>query len=112
MSRGPVVCETTTDKSKSVPAPICSNSYLPTKTDVEVSLCLLQRLVWNKLAEHKWRFACVAMMTQHCWLSSIVTFQGILTSIAKKPYISYDFFSGGGGGGVWSPCPPSGSAHE
>ena len=68
---------------------------------------LLQRLVWNKLAEHKWRLAGMPMMAQHCWLSSFVIFQWILTSIAKKPYISYDF-----SGGVWSPCPPSGSAHE
>ena len=49
-------------------------------------------------------------MVQHCWLSSFVIFQGILTSIAKKPYISYDF---SGGGGVRRPCPPplSRSAH-
>ena len=34
-------------------------------------------------------------------------FQGIQTSIAKKPYI-FVIFSGGG---VWTPCPPSGSTH-
>ena len=34
-------------------------------------------------------------------------FQGIRTSIAKKPYI-FVIFSGGG---VWTPCPPSGSAY-
>ena len=43
-----------------------------------------------------------------CWLSSFLFFKGILISIAKKPYISYDF-SGGGGP---EPLPPSGSAHE
>ena len=58
--------------------------------------CLLQRLDWNNLAEHKWRFAGVLMMAQHCWLS---------ISIAKKPYISYDF-SGGGGYGAPAPAPP------
>ena len=62
--------------------------------------CLLQRLDWNNLAEHKWRFASVLMMTQHCWLSSFLIFQGILISIAKKPYISYDFSGGGGSGGL------------
>ena len=64
--------------------------------------CLLQRLDWNNLAEHKWRFAGVLMMAQHCWLSSFLIFQGILISIAKKPYISYDF-SGGGGSGAPAP---------
>ena len=58
----------------------------------------------TKLAEHKWRFAGVPMMAQNCWLSSFVIFQGNLTSIAKKHYISYDF-SGGRGIGVRSPCP-------
>ena len=53
--------------------------------------CLLQRLDWNNLAEHKWRFAGMLMMAQHCWLSSVLIFQGILISIAKKPNISYDF---------------------
>ena len=64
--------------------------------------CLLQRLDWNNLAEHKWRFAGVLLMAQHCWLSSFLIFKGILISIAKKPYISYDF-SGGGGP---EPLPP------
>ena len=27
--------------------------------------CLLQRLDWNNLAEHKWRFTGVLMMAQH-----------------------------------------------
>ena len=59
----------------------------------------------NELADDIW----VPMMAQHCWLSSFVIFQGILTSIAKKPYISYVFFKGE----VRSPCPhPSGFAHE
>ena len=35
-------------------------------------------------------------------------FKGILTSIAKKPYI-FVIFSGGGGSGP--PAPPSGSVH-
>ena len=65
--------------------------------------CLLQRLDLNNLAEHKWRFAGVLMMAQHCWLRSFLILQGILISIAKKPYISYDF-SGGGGSGA--PVPP------
>ena len=60
--------------------------------------CLLQRLDWNNLAEHKWRFAGMLMMAQHCWLSSFLIFQGILISIAKKPYIPYDFSGGGGSG--------------
>ena len=52
------------------------------------------------------------MMAQHCWLSSFLIFQGILISIAKKPYISYDF-SGGGGSGAPAPIPtPSGSSHH
>ena len=72
--------------------------------------CLLQKLDWNNLAEHIWRFAGVLMMAQHCWLSSFLIFQGILISIAKKPYISYDF-SGEGGPEPLLP-PPSGSAHE
>ena len=32
-----------------------------------------------------------------CWLGSFVIFQGIRTSIAKKPYISVIFQWGGGG---------------
>ena len=32
-----------------------------------------------------------------CWLGSFVIFQGIRTSIAKKPYI-FVIFQGGGGG--------------
>ena len=71
--------------------------------------CLLQRLDWNNLAEHKWRFAGVLMMAQHCCL----IFQGILISIAKKPYISYDFLGGGGSGALAPPPPPpSGSSHH
>ena len=68
--------------------------------------CLLQRLDWNNLAEHKWRFAGVLMMAQHCWLSTFLIFQGILISIAKKPYISYDFSVGGGSGAPAPPPPP------
>ena len=48
------------------------------------------------------------MMAQHCWLSSFAIFQGYLTGIAKKPYISYDF----SGGRSRAPVPPSGFAHE
>ena len=70
---------------------------------------MLQRLDWNNLAEHKWRFAGVLMMAQHCWPSSFLIFKGILISIAKKPYISYDF---SGGGGPEPLSPPPGSAHE
>ena len=44
-----------------------------------------------------------------CWLGSFVVLQGIQTSIAKRPYIFCDF--SGGGGGVRTPYPPSGSAH-
>ena len=51
------------------------------------------------------------MMAQHCWLSSFLIFQGILISIAKKPYISYDF-SGGGGSGAPAPPPPPVSSHR
>ena len=65
--------------------------------------CLLQRLDCNNLVEHKWRFTGMLMMAQHCWLSSLLIFQGILISIAKKPYISYDF---SGGGGFGAPAPP------
>ena len=50
------------------------------------------------------------MMAQHCWLSSFLIFQGILISIAKKPYISYGFSVEGGPETM--PPPPSGSAHE
>ena len=39
-----------------------------------------------------------------CWLGSFMIFQGIWTSIAKKPY-SFVIFQGGGGGGP-TPCPP------
>ena len=49
------------------------------------------------------------MMAQHCWLSSFLIVQGILISIAKKPYISYDF---SGGGGYGAPAPSSGSSHH
>ena len=40
-----------------------------------------------------------------CWLGSLVIFQGIQTSVAKKPYI-FVIFQGswGGGGGVRTPC--------
>ena len=48
------------------------------------------------------------MMAQHRMLAWLLwDFQGIRTSIAKRPYIFY--FSGGGG--VQTPCPPSGSSH-
>ena len=40
------------------------------------------------------------MMAQLC---SFVIFQGIRTSIAKKPYIFCDFSGGGGGSGPLSP---------
>ena len=44
-----------------------------------------------------------------CCLGSFVIFQGIWTSIAKKPFIFVIFQ---GGGGDLDPCPPSGSAHD
>ena len=40
-----------------------------------------------------------------CWLGSFVVFQGILSSIAKKP-IFCDFFRKGEGGGFGLPAPP------
>ena len=43
-----------------------------------------------------------------CWFCSFVIFQGIETSIAKKPFFFY--FSGGGGERVQIPVPLSGSA--
>ena len=43
-----------------------------------------------------------------CWFGSFVILQGILTSIAKKPYIFVIFH---GGLDLLSPPPPSGSAH-
>ena len=46
-----------------------------------------------------------------CWLGTFVLFQGIQTSIAKKSYI-FAVFQGRGGGGLLTPCPPFGSAHE
>ena len=46
-----------------------------------------------------------------CWLGSFVIFQGTGNSIAKKTYI-FVIFQGGGGGGVRTTCPLSGSAHE
>ena len=51
------------------------------------------------------------MMAQHFWLSSFLIFQGILISIAKKSYISYDFSGGGGFGAPAPPPPPSGPSH-
>ena len=38
-----------------------------------------------------------------CWLGRLVLFQGILTSVTKKPYILVIFQEGGGG---LTPCPP------
>ena len=56
--------------------------------------------------------------TQFLQVGSFVDFQGIRTSIAKKPcdifFLFFFFFLGGGGGGwggVWTSCSPSGSAH-
>ena len=47
--------------------------------------------------------------TMNAGLVALCFFQGILTSIAKKPYI-FGFFGGGG----WSrpPAPSSGSVHD
>ena len=41
--------------------------------------------------QFKWRFSGVPMMAQHWWLGSFVVFQGIRTSIAKKPSILWFF---------------------
>ena len=40
-----------------------------------------------------------------CWLGSFVIFQGIQSSIAKKPFI-FVIFQGGGGGGGLDPLSP------
>ena len=48
-------------------------------------------------------------MYQWWQLGSFVIFQGVWTSIAKKPYILWFFRSGGGGE---SPDPLSGSAND
>ena len=42
-----------------------------------------------------------------CWLGSFVVFQGIRTSIAKKPYVFVIFRRG-----VLTSCPPSGSTRD
>ena len=48
------------------------------------------------------------MTAQHLiWFGSFMIFQGIQTSVAKKPYIFVIFQEG-----VQTPVPPSGSAHE
>ena len=48
------------------------------------------------------------MANIECWLSSLVIFQEIRTSIARKPYIFVILQ----GGRVWTPVPPpSGSTH-
>ena len=39
---------------------------------------------------------CIVGQNIECWLGSFVTFQGIRTRIAKKPYI-FAIFQGGGG---------------
>ena len=46
------------------------------------------------------------------WFISFVIVQGIRYSFAKEPY-NFVIFQGGGGG-VWTPCPPPplGSVHE
>ena len=49
--------------------------------------------------------ACRCWPNIECWLGSLVIFQGIRTSIAKKPYI-FVIFRGGGGGGSGPPVPP------
>ena len=57
----------------------------------------------------KWRFAGMSMMFEHCMNSGLVAFfifQGIRTSIAKKPLIFVILW------GVRTLCPPSGSVHE
>ena len=43
----------------------------------------------------RWR-ADVYWPKYECWLGSCVVFQGIRTSIAKKPYIFVNFHGGGG----------------
>ena len=48
--------------------------------------------------------------TLNAGFCSFVIFQGIRASIAKKPYVFVIFR--GGGGGVRTPCPPSGSARD
>ena len=49
----------------------------------------------------KWHFACVPMMANiEFWHASFVIFQGIRTSIAKKPY--FCDISGGGGSDVFN----------
>ena len=53
--------------------------------------------------------ACWCWPKIECWVGSFVIFQGIWTRIAMKSYILVIFL--GGGGGVRTPCPPSGSAH-
>ena len=55
----------------------------------------------------RWHFAGVPMMAQHLTLAWLLfDFQGILTSIAKKPYIFVIYQRGSG-----PPVPTPGSAH-
>ena len=75
-----------------------------------------ERIQIPQLADHqrpasetpfKWRLAGGLMMAQQAsWLGSFVIFRGILTSIAKGPYLLFNFYRG-----VQTPCPPSGYAH-
>ena len=53
---------------------------------------------------NSWRFAAWPMVPNiECWLGSFVIFQGIRTTIGKKPIVC-DF--SGRGGGVLTSCPP------
>ena len=60
-----------------------------------------------------WRFAGGPMMARHVrlawYMCSFEVFYGIWTRIAKK-YIFFVIFQGGGG--VGTPRPPFGSAHD
>ena len=68
------------------------------------SKCHDKRVVFGPPA----KLACRWWLSRECLLCSLVIFQGIQTSVAKKSYIFVILFKGGG---VRIPCPSSGSAH-
>ena len=75
-----------------------------------------QAIIWPaSKTPLKWHFTFRPIMAHiECWLGSFAIFQGMRTSIAKKPYIFLIFQRGGGGGGGGGSdllSFPSGSAH-
>ena len=86
MSRGPVVCGTTTDKSRNTSPYLhvyVVTAILPTKTQVEVSLCFIRHL-WSSKGNQLYLLSCITLFKTIVSISLYKRYKKINGKVKKE----------------------------